>query len=361
MSCRRPPLHTCAISLMEIADKAYSKAQNLNGASNSITKMIARLALLASPYVYALEYQLLVIFSFLDNWIFAFESAVEAIFPPSKYAFNKIDDLVKVAEILPGKVDEAVDKFPMMIHQFPFLDLTLIRVISCLNFFISILREWRSGNAKEKEIPVDINCNESETVQEEAFQGIESENLDDGIPEIKQDLGSAQNAGGIICQTYKDALKKGGEHHIRDERESSSKYILEERAEEEEKRDIDEGQSTYKNALEKEAKEENGNKDKEGMTYSNVLENEGKKEENEGKDKGRTTRKKGKRRNGGKERREFDVRKEENGDGGKKKNIEKKKDVVKMEIEEGRTKKKIEKKEDSAKEIKNTKESKANI
>ncbi|KAF2325754.1 hypothetical protein GH714_035790 [Hevea brasiliensis] len=148
MSCRRPPLHTCGAAFMEIADKAYTNAQHLNGP--------------------------------LDDRIFALESVAEAIFPPSRFAFDKIDELVHVAEILPGKFDEAINNFPTVIHQIPLVDWVLLLAISCLNFFVSRLTEW--GNAQEKEIVMDMNSNErsneSAVVHEESAQKTESQSLD---------------------------------------------------------------------------------------------------------------------------------------------------------------------------------------
>ncbi|KAJ9169354.1 hypothetical protein P3X46_017558 [Hevea brasiliensis] len=180
MSCRRPPLHTCGAAFMEIADKAYTNAQHLNGPLGSVTKKIARLASPACPLVYALQYYLLIIFSFLDDRIFALESVAEAIFPPSRFAFDKIDELVHVAEILPGKFDEAINNFPTVIHQIPLVDWVLLLAISCLNFFVSRLTEW--GNAQEKEIVMDMNSNErsneSAVVHEESAQKTESQSLD---------------------------------------------------------------------------------------------------------------------------------------------------------------------------------------
>lgn len=165
---------------MEIADKAYTNAQHLNGPLGSVTKNLARLASPACPLVYALEYQILIMFSFFDDRIFALESQVEAIFPPSRYAFDKIDEFVRAAEILPGKFDAAVNNFPTVIHQVSFLDWALLHAISCLNFFISRLTEWE--NTIEKEIMMDMNSsersNEPEVLQESASQKTETQNLD---------------------------------------------------------------------------------------------------------------------------------------------------------------------------------------
>ncbi|KAG8640006.1 uncharacterized protein LOC110629015 [Manihot esculenta] len=218
MGYRRPPLHTCGAAFMEIADKAYTNALHLNGPLGSVTKNLARLASPACPLVYALEYQILIMFSFFDDRIFALESQVEAIFPPSRYAFDKIDEFVRAAEILPGKFDAAVNNFPTVIHQVSFLDWALLHAISCLNFFISRLTEWE--NTIEKEIMMDMNSsersNEPEVLQESASQKTETQNLDH--VETKEVAGrregftykdALEKEVKVTKATYKDALEKG--------------------------------------------------------------------------------------------------------------------------------------------------------
>lgn len=308
MSSRRPPLHTCGLSFMEIADEVCIKAQQLSGPIGSMTKKISRMASLASPFVYALEYQLLLIFSFLDDRIFALEYVVEAIFPPSKYVFDKVDEFVKIAEVLPGKFDEAVSKFPTIIHQVPFLDWALFRAISSLNFFLSILIEWGSENAKEKEILIDINCNESSNesgAAQKADQRKESQKngiKEDGVP---TSVSSGVENGTVMKCTYKDALEK----------------VM---------------KATYKDALEKGTKE---------LDSRNEEKKEGRTKKSIGKKKNRATA-------------ETEI-KEAITEGKMKKNIEKKEETVKKEIRKSRpdkeatkggTKKKIENTEKSAKE-----------
>ncbi|XP_050208494.1 uncharacterized protein LOC126657767 [Mercurialis annua] len=224
MSSRRPPFYTCGLSFMVIADHACSNVQQFNGPLGFVTKKIAKIVLFASPFVYALESQLLLVFSLLDNWIFAFERAVEAIFPSSGYAFDKIDQLVGIAEILPGKYDEVVSKFPEIIHQIPFLDYVLSRAISFLSFFVSALSKWGSGNIKEKEIEMDMICNDRDINEKFVRKGFESEK--DGIKEEDGSLTSTSPRGENETTTtcsYKDALEKAVKVTYKDILEKGSK------------------------------------------------------------------------------------------------------------------------------------------
>uniref|UniRef100_A0A6N2NFW8 Uncharacterized protein n=1 Tax=Salix viminalis TaxID=40686 RepID=A0A6N2NFW8_SALVM len=128
MSARRRPLHTCGVSFMGIARKAYTETQEFNGPLGLLTKKIIRLAPFVSLLVYVLQYEyiFLAILSFVDDHIIlALERKVEAIFPPSKYAFNEVDKLVQIVETLPAKIDFAVGKLPVIFHQIPFLDWAL--------------------------------------------------------------------------------------------------------------------------------------------------------------------------------------------------------------------------------------------
>ncbi|KAA8533285.1 hypothetical protein F0562_033182 [Nyssa sinensis] len=153
--CR--PLHTCGVSILMIAHRAYTIAHELNGPVGSMTKKIATIAAPACPIISAMRCQWLAILSFVDDQILAVENMVETLFPPSSHLFNKIDEIVHTAETLPGKVDDAVNKFPMIIHQFRFLDWALVHVISWLKFLISTLTHWGVNNTREKEIMIDIN------------------------------------------------------------------------------------------------------------------------------------------------------------------------------------------------------------
>lgn len=158
---RRGPLHTCGISTIEILGKASTKTKDFNGPIGSMMKRVFILVTTLLPFIYALQDQWLAILSCADDRILAVVSAVETLFPPSTRLFNKIDKLVQVAESLPGKFDDAMNKFPVIIHKVPLIEWTLAHVISWLNFWIIALTQWGSDNMKEKEIRVDKNCDNS--------------------------------------------------------------------------------------------------------------------------------------------------------------------------------------------------------
>lgn len=160
MSTRRRPLHTCGVSAITVAHRAYAAAQDLNGPLGSMAKRMDKIVSLACPIVHAMQYQWLALLCFADDHILVVENVIEKFFPPLKNVFDKIDELVKATETLPEKFDTAVKRFPTIINQFPFLDWALVHVISMLNFLISTLTYWGSQITREKEIVVDINCND---------------------------------------------------------------------------------------------------------------------------------------------------------------------------------------------------------
>ncbi|CAL8091660.1 unnamed protein product [Prunus armeniaca] len=161
ISARRRPLHTCAVSILVISHRAFTIAQGFNGPLGFIVKFAARVATLGGPLAYALQYQwiTMAILSFIDNRILALEDMVERFYPPSRIVFNKIDDLVRVTETLPGKFDNVIGKIPACVSHVSFLDWTLVRAISLLNFVVAtLLSYWRmSKGTKEKEIKVDTS------------------------------------------------------------------------------------------------------------------------------------------------------------------------------------------------------------
>ncbi|TXG56085.1 hypothetical protein EZV62_017398 [Acer yangbiense] len=155
---RRPPLHTCGVVFLMIAHSAYKGSQDFNGPIGSITKNLARFEKLVCPIICALLYQWLKMLSFSDKCILAIENTVESIFPKSSYVFNKVDELVQLTETLPGKFDDAMNKFLMINDQVPLLDWGLVQVISWLNLFSNRLTHWR--RSEEKDIMIDSNSNE---------------------------------------------------------------------------------------------------------------------------------------------------------------------------------------------------------
>lgn len=197
MSCcrRRRPLEACGVSIYAIARRVYTKAQDLNGPLGSMMKKTTKLVMAFSPLLCALQCQLLVIISFLDDYIITFESKVENIFPPSKHIFDKTDDFVRTVETLPAKFDDVVNKFPMIIHHVPLLDWTLVHTISWLNFLISILTYCGSHGTKEKEIGIDKDYNEyvdqSTTINKAHHHPVES------------------SSSRVTKGTYKEVLEKG--------------------------------------------------------------------------------------------------------------------------------------------------------
>ncbi|KAK3001259.1 hypothetical protein RJ639_020875 [Escallonia herrerae] len=158
---RRRPLYTCGAAILAIVHKIYTKAQGVYGPIGSATKRIATLLNSVFPAIYALQCQWLAVLSFADDQILFIEGTIESLFPPSTLFFNKIDKLVHGAESLPDKFDDAMNKFPVIIHQVPFLDWALAYLISWLNLLITTLTHWGSKNTWEKEIMIDINCNDS--------------------------------------------------------------------------------------------------------------------------------------------------------------------------------------------------------
>ncbi|KAJ8758935.1 hypothetical protein K2173_002714 [Erythroxylum novogranatense] len=199
MSSRHRPLHTCGACFIAIAHKACTKAQDIKGPVGSVTKKMARVASEISPFFYAFQCQLLASLVFLDDRILGLEKTIEAIFPPSGQVFDKVDQLVEIIEVLPEKFDDAVDKFPLMIHQVPFLDWALVLAISWLNFWLSILIQLGSRSAKEKEIIVDIKCDESN-------ESANNKTQSDALEKAKAaDIPKAETE----TLSYKDALEKG--------------------------------------------------------------------------------------------------------------------------------------------------------
>ncbi|CAL5418766.1 unnamed protein product [Camellia sinensis] len=220
---RRKPLHTCGVLLSTLACKAYTKAQDIKGPIGSMTKKIITMATPTIPFVHALQYQWLAVLSFADDHILVIEHIIETLFPPSTRLFDKIDKLVHSAEALPAKFDNAVIKFPSIIHQIPFLDWGLVFLISWLNFFISKLTHCGSNSAKEKEIKVDMNYNDINkeskkpsifaASQDEPTMVTQSENVGRLSPisdfENESMTGhTTDKSDGMKC-SYKEILEKG--------------------------------------------------------------------------------------------------------------------------------------------------------
>ncbi|KAJ7945530.1 DNA ligase [Quillaja saponaria] len=219
MNSRHRPLHTCGFSILTIAYSTFTKTQDLNGPFGSTCRKIGRIAQFASPYVYTLQYQWLAILSFVDDEILAAENKIEKIIPPSTHVFNKIEELVQVIEYLPKKFDDALNKFPSIIHQIPFLDWVVVCVISWLNYLISTLTYWGSENTRIKGIVVDLNSNElQESLDHVGCKSEENFPPVSDAPEAEIEHKSAENkaVGAAVMPatmkgTYKEVLEKGKE------------------------------------------------------------------------------------------------------------------------------------------------------
>ncbi|XP_009788436.1 uncharacterized protein LOC107783873 [Nicotiana tabacum] len=163
---RRRPLYTCVASIFAIIHIACRKTEDFNGPIRSIIDKIAICMSYVMPILYTMQFQWLLVVSFIDNCILTSEIMVEKLFPPASRLFDKIDELAYAAESLPGKFDDSMEKLPIFIHQIPFLDWALFHLIAWLNFWISRLTHWGSRNAREKDITIDVNHNDQYLQQE---------------------------------------------------------------------------------------------------------------------------------------------------------------------------------------------------
>lgn len=227
MMSRKRPLHTCAVSVLVVANRAYTIVQGIHGPLGAVAKVVAKFATFASPIIFAMQYQWIImsVLSFVDDRILAVENMIERLYPPSSIVFNKIDDFVQVTETLPGKLDEVMNKLPSSIHQVSVVDWGLVRVISLLNFVTATLTYWRmSKGAREKEIVVDTSCNDHHHKTNEAAEtkanGAEEPLIDSSTHngkggEANNNDGKKSNSnnplpfGGVMKGSYKEALTKG--------------------------------------------------------------------------------------------------------------------------------------------------------
>ncbi|KAK6930851.1 hypothetical protein RJ641_002644 [Dillenia turbinata] len=214
---RRRPLNTCGLTILDIIDKAYKKAQDVQGPVGSMTKRAATLAKPAIPIICALLYLWLTLLAFADDRILALEKKIEALFPPAVHLFNKIDELVRIVEILPENFDDLVYRFPAIVHQIPPLDWALSIVIWWLSPLVTVLNNWGSDCTREKEIMVDVNCNVEDNADESMMSlgHLSDDNSEifcsassDAIEEDNKANGAAAEFGSMRC-SYKEALVQG--------------------------------------------------------------------------------------------------------------------------------------------------------
>ncbi|CAN1152470.1 hypothetical protein LINPERPRIM_LOCUS28945 [Linum perenne] len=139
MDSRKRPLHTCAISLLEIVTKLYASARKSNCRDDPLPWII-----------FALQFRLLAILAFVDDRILSLESFAENIFPPLKHLFDRIDAVVQEAEGLPSKLDGCIERIFDSIRTVPFLDRVLVYSVSCVEFLFYVLNQWGRSMGKEK-------------------------------------------------------------------------------------------------------------------------------------------------------------------------------------------------------------------
>ncbi|ESW30695.1 hypothetical protein PHAVU_002G175100 [Phaseolus vulgaris] len=150
-SSRHRPLHTCGVSFLAIVDIVMGKTQHINGHLGSTLKRVTKLAKFAVLLIYAMQIQWLTILSFIDDAILAIEKVTEKLFPPSTRVFDKVDEVVVMMVSLPEKFEGAMNKFPTIIHEVPFLNWALTPVISRLNSLVSTLNHWGHKNSRSNE------------------------------------------------------------------------------------------------------------------------------------------------------------------------------------------------------------------
>ncbi|CAI9093231.1 OLC1v1028680C1 [Oldenlandia corymbosa var. corymbosa] len=181
---RRPPLHTIGASILAIIHNSCTRANNVNGPLRLLTKRATELlnsSLL--QLVCTILYQWLAILFMADDYILAFEDAVEKIFPLSNRLFDGIDRLVYDAECLPSKFDDAMDTLtlPKFVRIFsPFLANCLIIsswLISCLISTLTLLGVLKSSsNNKKEEKNNDVNIKNIIMVDHHADSSLSSKN-----------------------------------------------------------------------------------------------------------------------------------------------------------------------------------------
>ncbi|XP_052187011.1 uncharacterized protein LOC127797869 isoform X2 [Diospyros lotus] len=224
MSRRRRPLHTCGVSICAVGSKVHTRIQDLDGPVGSVMKRMSSSAAAALlPIVRAMQCQWLAVLSFADDHILAVEKLIETLFPPSARLFDKIDEFVHTAETVPAKFDEAVSKFPLLIHRVPVLDWAFTCLIAWLNFLIYALTHWRLDYTREKEIKVDTNSNNLKE-EEEDHRPSESTADAHSADKKKRQPRKSDSCKDVRKRSYKEMLEKG----MKESAEEEEDGILEE-------------------------------------------------------------------------------------------------------------------------------------
>ncbi|KAF7813622.1 uncharacterized protein G2W53_034598 [Senna tora] len=223
MNSRQRPLHASGVSIFSMADIAYRKTLNFPGPFGSTCRRIAKLAESANPLIFAIQYQLLAILSFLDDHIVVIEKMMEKLFPPSSLLLDKIDDMVLVIMSLPEKFDQALNKLPDIMHQIGFMESVLVHLISWLNCLISTLNRWGLENRMIREVTVDVStiCSGKFEPQSRTLSSVNSESRESFLATSESEASEAESmrmmAMGFLTHnkrgSYKEALEKGREEN----------------------------------------------------------------------------------------------------------------------------------------------------
>ncbi|KAL4281445.1 hypothetical protein GQ457_03G009170 [Hibiscus cannabinus] len=227
MKCRRRPLHTWGVSAIAVSHKAYMKARDLNEPLALMAKRLLSLPTHMVSYILrCVQHFWLAIFFFVDECILALENIVETVFPSSKHVFDRVDEAVEIIEALPGKFDDVLVEFPVIIKQVPFLDRGLCLAISWLNLLRGFVNteEKQTINGGVSELKVGHNkvgCEpEAKTNQNKAKLPKNSHNVSEKKTEhievklrkfldVGTDYNEAQLSTEYLSIAYRDEKKPG--------------------------------------------------------------------------------------------------------------------------------------------------------
>ncbi|XP_057949546.1 uncharacterized protein LOC131144724 [Malania oleifera] len=250
ISGHRRPLHTFGVSLIAIVHISFTKSKEIR-LIGSVIKRGAGLARFAYPFVYAAEYLWVAILFYFDSYILAIESMVENLFPPSTRFLNRIDKVIQTVEILPEKLENAIDKFLMSVREGSVLEWALVQVISWLKFLIYSLTYVESDNAREKEIVIDVSYSEvnpESSLGDNALDPVESPRKSETVEKFSPISDTSQAEAGtpslpdaMKC-SHKEVLEKGTKEDTEEKEEDieeKEEKIIEEVTEENEAREVD--------------------------------------------------------------------------------------------------------------------------
>nr|CAD1838990.1 unnamed protein product [Ananas comosus var. bracteatus] len=146
-------LFSYASSILAIADTTYRRVEEMHGPIGSLAK---RVASTTRPMLHPLLLQCLSILSFFDSVVVKFENITMSIFPPSTIIFAKIDELALLADSFPKFFNDAVDELLVFLHRLPVIDVAMEK-----------LGMMSSPSSDERDIIVDIKCEEGERREED--------------------------------------------------------------------------------------------------------------------------------------------------------------------------------------------------